>query len=141
MSIPVFVYGSLRKDMGNHVYLQASTYSGVWITLQAYYMVGLKSGAFPCVSTEPIFKHTVPTKITGELYYVSYDTLQSLDKLEGVPNLYQRVSITIENGLETREAYVYMITDAASIEMWRRELTTIEPVVSGDWVKHTRHAS
>ena len=138
MSIPVFVYGSLRKDMGNHVYLKESTYCGVWNTVRSYYMVGLKCGSFPCVSTEPIFKNTVATKITGELYYVTNETLQRLDKLEGVPNLYQRASVGIEDGLLSQEAYMYMATDVTSIEMWRRELTTIEPVESGDWCKHVR---
>jgi gamma-glutamylcyclotransferase (GGCT)/AIG2-like uncharacterized protein YtfP len=98
-------------------------------------MIGLRCGSFPYVCKGPVLDGE-PTKITGELYLVSEKTLQSLDCLEGIPIHYQRVRIWLENGAETRDAFIYMLEDEDLLEMTRMEKEKFERV-EGDWVKHS----
>lgn len=85
----VFVYGTLKRGHGNHRLLADSTFVGEDVlagaTLRDY-------GAFPAVEL------TLGGVVHGEVYQVSHETLRQLDRLEGVPSLYQRVRARTSTG-------------------------------------------
>jgi gamma-glutamylaminecyclotransferase len=105
----VFVYGTLKEGHGNDVLLSFSKKIGEGFTKERYVMY--ESG-IPFVS-----KSLALTKIYGEVYLVTDDTLDSLDMLEGHPDWYKREEVPIiynndiKKGLLTN-AWLYF-SDAA----------------------------
>lgn len=136
--IHIFVYGSLRKGLQNHGKLDTAKYSGDWKTVDKYFMIGLKSGAYPYVTTEQLNDSLLPTQIHGEMYIVSPQLLEVLDELEGHPYQYKRRIIDVENSKkETTHAHMYIlesddIKDGIQMSFHRRFVA----VNDGDWVKH-----
>jgi gamma-glutamylcyclotransferase (GGCT)/AIG2-like uncharacterized protein YtfP len=118
----VFVYGSLLSGLGNHRLLEGSTLVGNTVTPPEFTMLDL--GAFPGVI------HVVEggTPIMGEVYEVTDETLNRLDRLEGYNSfepthgLYNRMEIPTEFG----EAFIYTYNN-----MYGRSV--IHPVENGDW--------
>ena len=111
MNIPLFVYGSLRKDLQNNYKLESAVYKGLWYTKNEYYMIGMKSGAYPYVTDEKLYDELVSTKIYGELYLVNEELLTLLDKMEGHPTQYKRKYVEIIDGLHTQTAYMYILVN------------------------------
>lgn len=97
--VKVFVYGTLRKGYGNHVFLEGSKFLGKAKTKEKYTMY---ARGIPFVSHEPM------VEITGEVYEVDDFTLNRLDTLEGHPNWYirEKVPVILEDGTEV-EAWLY----------------------------------
>ena len=115
MSYDVFDYGTLMAGEYNHHLLRHATKLGRSRTRRVYRMVHL--GGFPgVVRAQP----RQGIAIRGELYSVDNETLGDLDRLEGVPWLYQRTRITLACG--TR-AYIYLLQDPAGCPN----------IPSGDW--------
>ena len=75
-------------------------------------MIGLQSGAYPYVMRDLPYTDEIPplqaAQIHGELYEVSEDVLELLDRLEEHPNHYVRKHVLIENGYP---AEMYLIED------------------------------
>jgi gamma-glutamylaminecyclotransferase len=112
----LFVYGSLKRGFKHHDVLAGSECAGVAVTAAGYRLA--LQGEYPAL---------VATggegRVRGELYRVSAELLTALDEFEGCPELYQRVSIDLEDG---RSALAYVIAAA------RAEALTLLP---GDsWV-------
>lgn len=114
--ISVFVYGSLRKGLGNHSLLSSCGPGVLCKTTKLYTMYSL--GSFPAISQ----KESYP--IIGEYYMVSEDILSRLDFLEGHPNFYNRQCINTTIGL----AWAYFIHDGFLIKN--------APLSHGDWKVH-----
>lgn len=96
--IKVFVYGSLKKGLGNHDWhLGNADYLGKAETLPQYSLFSL--GAYPGVITNG------KTSIQGELYAVTADELEGLDRLEGHPAYYKREVIDTSDGA----AWMYLL--------------------------------
>lgn len=74
-TIPVFVYGTLKREHGNHRALEGSKFLGEAQTVERY---ALQVQGLPMVDR----KNPVPP-IHGELYLVDRATLGDLDRLEG----------------------------------------------------------
>ena len=70
----VFVYGSLKKGFYNNVVLGDSEFVAVDI-VSGYSLISL--GAFPMAIPDP------NGQVIGEVYYVTPETLEKLDRLEG----------------------------------------------------------
>ena len=70
----VFVYGSLKKGFYNNVVLGDSEFVAVDI-VSGYSLISL--GAFPMAIPDP------EGYVIGEVYYVTPETLERLDRLEG----------------------------------------------------------
>ena len=97
-----FVYGSLKKNFGNHVLLQTSNYLGEGTTLNPQYsMVNL--GSFPGVYQNG------NGYIRGEVYEINQSTLARLDLLEGEGNFYSRRKTDVKIGNEIHECYMYVL--------------------------------
>ena len=115
----LFVYGSLRKGLGNHSFLRHEnvSYLGNFVTEPEWTMYSL--GGFPALTEGG------DTAIVGELYSVPEDVYRAIERLEGYPSFYQRKSLTTPLG----EAEVYYITD---LDKYGRD----DVVECGDWWKY-----
>ena len=87
----VFVYGSLRKGLGNHDYLRSQQFITEAEITEGFCMVNL--GYFP-----GICHCDSEMAIQGEVYEVDGDTLKSLDRLEGHPTFYKRKEVETTGG-------------------------------------------
>ena len=92
----VFVYGTLKKDFGNHYFLKDSEFLGHAEVKGTIYSLGHFPGAK--LDEEGIIK--------GEIYEVNKETLERLDRLEGHPRLYLRTKVPCNLGIMV-EAYHY----------------------------------
>ena len=110
----VFVYGTLKKDRGNHRTMDRARgrFIGEWKTDPVWTMYHL--GGFPAIVPDG------HTSIKGEVYEV--DSLEPLDALEGYPNFYNRVLIDTQYG----PAWVYFIPS----ESFKANRNIIQ---SGEW--------
>jgi len=99
-TIPVFVYGTLKKGHGNHPALEGATFLGEGQTVAPY---ALHAGdGLPMVDeANPI------SPIHGELYLVDAHTLAALDRLEGHPSFYCRKWVPIRHPGGTGYAWLY----------------------------------
>ena len=133
----VFVYGSLRRGLQNHHKLNSATYIGEWRTEREYFMTGIKSGAYPYVSSEQIHEDQTPTHIHGELYSVSEDLLKILDELEGHPVQYRRQRVDLVNDSDGRTtACMYLLESRELAEGIRENFKTrFFAVNDGDWIR------
>lgn len=111
----VFVYGTLKRGHGNHRLLEAGRahYLGRDL-VKGCSMHDL--GAFPAVALNG------RGVVQGEVYEVSAETLDRLDRLEGTPGFYQRTRVSMSSGME---AWIYVMTP--------ERLATEQVIASGCW--------
>jgi len=117
MKHKVFVYGTLRRGLGNHGYLANSRLVGE-ATINGYEMFDY--GYFPAVVKGNGVIH-------GEIYEISDKTLKQLDTLEGHPKFYLRMEEKTWAG-----QFVWLYTMQAS------KVEGMTRVTSGDWLEHRR---
>lgn len=115
----VFVYGTLKRNHGNHHVLGNSEFIGQGITTDSNY--DMYNGGFPFVD----FKEAGGSgRIIGEIYKVVDDhTSRRLDMLEGVPHLYVHHTTKVEstdNG-EVYDCLMYVASDSSRKYLERRE--------------------
>jgi gamma-glutamylaminecyclotransferase len=96
----VFVYGTLRKECGNHYLLNHSKFFGTAKTKDRY---ALYASEIPFLS-----RAKSVSQVTGEVYVVDTATLKRLDQLEGHPDWYRReqAEVVLDDGTEL-SAWVY----------------------------------
>ena len=117
--VDIFVYGTLMAGLGNSFFLQNDVFLGYGETKPEYTFYNL--GHFPAMVEGG------DTSVKGEIYEVHPQTLEWLDKLEGVAEgLYERKEIILEDG-EKALTYIF---PKANLEP-RRDV----PIKSGDWRK------
>jgi len=133
----IFIYGSLRQGFANHYKISGAKYIGLYSTVKPMCMIGLKSGAYPLVIRNPPISDIEKVPIIGELYSVSPEMLNYLDKLEGEgqPDSYKRVIIKCKNDKNVeQDANIYIIEDEQVIKdismMFNRRFVAIN---NGDW--------
>jgi gamma-glutamylcyclotransferase (GGCT)/AIG2-like uncharacterized protein YtfP len=88
--IRVFVYGTLKKGHGNHRLLAQSKFLGRCVLHGKHRLVSL--GGFPGLVATPNDEADRP--VSGEVYQVTEEVLQSLDFLEGHPRFYERQKLS-----------------------------------------------
>jgi len=94
----VFVYGSLKRGMAHHQLIEEA----VWIGEGSIAALALYDlGPFPMAVADS----SASLPIQGELYQVSAELLQQLDRFEGSPRLYERQRQVLMDG---RIAWVYV---------------------------------
>jgi gamma-glutamylcyclotransferase (GGCT)/AIG2-like uncharacterized protein YtfP len=97
---PVFVYGTLKRGMANHCWLQRECFLAE-AALPGACLYDL--GPFPMAVLAP---HPSPQMVVhGELFTVQASTLEALDRLEGAPRLYERHWLELCSG---DPAWVYL---------------------------------
>ena len=103
--IRVLVYGTLKKDHGNHGLMREADaeFIGYDSITGAYKLHDL--GNIPaCVDAAD--KEGI-SRIRGELYAIQPEGLAALDLLEGHPHLYQRRKVWTD--IHKRRTWVYML--------------------------------
>jgi gamma-glutamylaminecyclotransferase len=119
MTHRVFVYGSLKRGYWNHSLLSDfhAEFKGETVSEQRYHMLSgriMLSGSFPVVLDDGPAQTARP--VTGEIYHVSDECLGRLDRLEGVPDSYERkIADVTENGQPVK-AFIYI----GNAERWKR---------------------
>lgn len=105
---PIFVYGSLMRELSNHHYLARP---GVRIVGPARLL-----GKWNMYTMNGRYPFIVPDDnggdVVGELYEVDINTLGDLDRLEGVPHHYARIPGDVEVEHVGITAGVYVLADA-----------------------------
>lgn len=100
LTTTLFVYGTLRKEQGNHRLLKSSKFIGNAKTKFRYALYG---------SGVPFLSRTgAVSQVTGEVYSIDTATLERLDELEGHPDAYKReqAEVVLEDGTELT-AWIY----------------------------------
>jgi gamma-glutamylcyclotransferase (GGCT)/AIG2-like uncharacterized protein YtfP len=102
----VFVYGTLLSDLPNNYLLKTSKLIGEAKTVEKF---KLQHDWIPFLNTEKKEQY-----IKGEVYEVSDNVLESLDRLEGYSddrpknlNMYNREIIEVKCDNQTLECFVY----------------------------------
>ncbi len=101
MSSLLFVYGTLKRGLRNHVLLAGQEYLGPARTLPGYrlYHCGPYPGLVPVAEG---------AEVDGELWRVDGPTLRRLDEFEGVPSVFDRRAIMLEGRAEPVFVYLYV---------------------------------
>ena len=117
MSNLIFVYGTLKRGYSNNILLASCPFIGQAITKPHYRLYDC--GPYPC-----LIKDEHGRAIRGEIYEVDDAVLRRLDRLEGVPFLYQRGEIELQNFQGPVIAYFYQQDVSEFVdsgEAWPRE--------------------
>jgi gamma-glutamylcyclotransferase (GGCT)/AIG2-like uncharacterized protein YtfP len=93
----IFVYGTLKRGLSNAGQLNGAVYERPAATASGYVL--------HMVSGYPAMSRSDAGVVHGEVYAVSEEHLRRLDVFEGVPEWYQRESVTLEDGTAV-EAYL-----------------------------------
>lgn len=89
----VFVYGSLKKGLWNHVLLEEQPMVCKGVTVDEYVLF---DGGFPVLGVDGMLETSdYAGQVTGELYLVDDECMANLDGLEGHPTFYERKKIGI----------------------------------------------
>lgn len=98
----IWVYGTLKRNYGNHHLIETCEFVGEAVTKPFYRLY--KVSYFPgLVEDEKTGK-----SIQGELYRVTDPAImRRLDALEGVPYLYRRESLKIEGVDDDVQGYIF----------------------------------
>ena len=133
----VAVYGSLRKDLGNHSLLGTSEFVGKGVTKSPKFAM-LSLSAYPMVMANTSrYAHPVV-----EVYRVDKQTLKGLDALEGHPSFYCRKETTIMIDGEVALTCWMYIGSEDYIERFKLGSSTIVPRMDNgtayvqDWKKY-----
>jgi gamma-glutamylaminecyclotransferase len=99
--VRVFVYGTLKRGFPREDLMAGAVFEGSATTQRGYALYDL--GAYPAlvVGSEGA--------VIGEVYWVDPEHLAELDRYEGCPDLYGRVTIALSDGSRA-EAYVMSAT-------------------------------
>lgn len=128
----LFTYGTLKKHHYRHDVLAGMVFLGVAQTLAKY---GFKDLAdFPAL-LEP---GLVPDEVVvqGELYVVTPEVLAELDRIEGHPHHYERITIPVVTDKGSPlDASTYAITASKKGSRLLRVITSYPDVPSGNWCR------
>lgn len=96
----LFVYGTLKRGYRNHRLIEGQQFIQESITQAVYRLYD--NGSYPClVRSEP------GLAIQGEIYLVEASLFRLLDRLEGVPDLYRREEMDLQDFAEPTLGYLY----------------------------------
>jgi len=121
-----------------------SNFLGYFQTDNPYYMIGLKSRAYPYITGTKVSEDGIPIHIYGELYSIQRSDLRTFDALEGCPTNYVRryEAIHLEKRINTEKttktyAYLYVLENTELLEGIKHNFTKrFMNIHSGDWVKY-----
>jgi len=86
----IFVYGTLKRGQRRHELLLGQVFLREAVTLPRYRLYD--NGRYPCLVEAP----ESGVAVTGEIWQVEEDVLKRLDDYEGVPDLYVRRRILLQ---------------------------------------------
>lgn len=101
----LFVYGSLKTGFGNHALIEDKVKVGD--DAVEGFCLYTPHGFYPYAFRE------AGKRVTGEVYWIDQDTLEILDRLEGVPHHYERIAVNTEGG---RLCWIYCVPDGSELK-------------------------
>lgn len=101
----LFVYGTLRKNFGNHDFLKNSTFLGNAVTVPNTLLFGTVIPFMKYINLKDFEYLNIDSHVKGEVYLVSKTELENIDILEGHPDFYKREKILVN--LNNKEEYIY----------------------------------
>jgi gamma-glutamylcyclotransferase (GGCT)/AIG2-like uncharacterized protein YtfP len=105
-SLYLFAYGSLKKHFYNEDYLADSKFVGKSTSLTPLKLLKTDKDPFPFL----VRGRSGNQRIKGELYKISKETLDLLDKLEGSPKFYRKSVVMVSSGAgKTVNAVTYTL--------------------------------
>jgi len=119
MSRCLIVYGTLLEREPNHGMMKGARFVRRARTEPRFTLIDL--GPFPA-----LFEGGA-TAVEGEVYEVTDEHLAALDRFEGVPRLYERIAVRLEDG-DMVEGYVQR----------GRSHRARDVIASGDWRAHRK---
>ena len=140
----LFVYGSLRRGLGNHHHLGAGSrcrFIATGHTVEPLYLTGLRSREYPFLSQERLSHDlsSAPKRVFGELYEITDESLLLyLDHFEDTA-VYERRILQVtatDASCSSYSAYCYIVKPALVAGMRRVFSTIYEDVPGDDWKKH-----
>jgi len=137
----VFVYGTLKRDYPNNIFLKGSHFVGKGFTVKPFYMC---SFGLPVVVV-PSNKYTEKRalQINGEVYLISNKKLRTLDDLEQHPDIYRRTLEEIEMETEVPEgniiqAYIYMMKLSHIKTVYKMQMNVVKSNNKYTWTGASR---
>ena len=119
----VFVYGTLKKGLHNHRFLDGQRFVGEAITIDRYPLIG-ETFSFPYL----LDLEGKGEMVNGELYEVSYENLtERLDMLEGYPTHYDRKVIPVATKTGVFHAIAYFKAKATKDDLNEKVLSRWTP--------------
>ncbi len=113
MPYKLFVYGTLKRGLSNHHYLQKAKFLSKATTLEPYPLIAPKK-TYPYL----VDKRGVGKRVKGELYEVDIVTLKRIDRLEEAPSYYKRAFIEVVDKRGKKDkAYTYFV--AFAVPFWQ----------------------
>lgn len=85
----IFVYGTLKRGLGNSRFLDRQEFIGEAETSPDYKL--FDGGAFPAMVECP----STGVKVKGEIWRVDNNCKKSIDRLEGIPHMYRRIPVVL----------------------------------------------
>jgi len=117
----LFVYGSLKRGERNHGQLREARLEGKG-SVSGLSLYDL--GPFPMAVVDP----SGSSVLHGEIYAVTAEQLEHVDRFEGAPRLYERQLHRLRDG---REVWVYVGR--------ARQVRFVATIPSGRWLGSDRH--
>ena len=102
----LFVYGTLKQGFYNNYLLKDSKFLKNVVTDDEYPMF-MRCENFPYLKNE-----NKGYNIKGELWEVSDEKIKELDYFEGVPDLYYRDTLKVNN----EDVFVYFMTEDVNVD-------------------------
>jgi gamma-glutamylcyclotransferase (GGCT)/AIG2-like uncharacterized protein YtfP len=90
----LFVYGTLKRGEPRAAHLREATYLGTVQTAPHFRLYHPLRADYPCLVR--VARNGVI--VEGELYEVCQETLERLDRVEGVPDLFVRQLVALASG-------------------------------------------
>ena len=111
MTHRVFVYGSLKRGQWNHPLLNDlnAVFKGETVTQQRFHML---NGSVAQSRRFPVLLEDHPASsaraVAGEIYHVNDECLAQMDRLERVPDSYERKVVDVTEDGHAVQAFIYV---------------------------------
>lgn len=119
----IFVYGTLKRGFSNNFILEKAKFISTATTIEKYQIYPVIGNAYPF-----LIKSEKQNFIKGEVFEViEQETLDSLDVLEGYPDLYlkENIFVNLENGMKV-EVLTYFKNEETNKDIIDKSKSYIE---------------
>jgi gamma-glutamylcyclotransferase (GGCT)/AIG2-like uncharacterized protein YtfP len=139
----VFIYGTLKQGQCRAGSMLPSRYLGI-ASITGYFTM-YNAGSYPALVSDEI---PADRRVRGELYECDEDMLRDLDQIEGVPHLFNRAYVKLDeinlSHLPTTEDTYWMLEEKRAISYvyvdQERLIEEAELIESGFWTDDLKKA-
>ena len=138
----MFVYGTLKRGFSNHMRVMQKQGCEGWYR---YKSDATTAASFPLFVDDYgipylLNRRGTGSPVKGELYDVSEEGLQALDELEGYPDRYTRMQVSVATeGSDAVQAWMYMLDrDVPALERFRLITDYIRELHEAEFVQRDK---